>query len=223
MRIDSNTIIAGQPAKVIRDFLYQVKDHSWSTQSISEKLGVSRRKAQQIVRDLEAAGYIQREEMWQGQRWFRTTLNGNQLALASAALPLKRVTAMKKLEEFLTRVQTVNHDPYYLYRVERAVLFGSMLSGQDTVGDIDVAIELRPKRANREEHAAVEEARIAEAGQAGRRFQNIIDKLFWPQHEIRLYLKSRSRAISLHDIDDPILLQCESRTIYEYKSVGRAV
>src|SRR5215471_506371 len=208
MRIDSNTIIAGQPAKVIRDFLYQIKDRSWSIQAVSEKLGVSRRKAQQIVRDLEAAGYIEREEIWQGQRWFRTTLDGNQLALASAAPPLKRANAMKKLEEFLTRVQTVNHDPYYLYRVERVVLFGSILSHQDTVGDIDVAIELQPKRANREEHAAVEKARIAEAEQSGRRFQNIVDKLFWPQHEIRRYLKSRSRAISLHETDDPILLQC---------------
>lgn len=217
MRINPKTTIVGQPAKLIRDFLRQVKDHSWGAESASKRLGVSLPKARRVIRDLVSAGYVQQDDGLKGAQWFQTTLDGNRLALASAAHSLKRVTAERKLAEFMERVKKVNHNSYYLYRVEKVVLFGSMLNRQDRVGDIDIAIKLRPKRANSEEQMTAERVRIAEAIKSGRRFSNVIDEVFWPQHEVGLYLKSRSRAISLHTTDDPILKECESRTIYEYQ------
>ena len=45
---------------------------------------------------------------------------------ASAAKPVTRATAERTLAQFLERVAEVNRNPYYLARVARVVLFGSM-------------------------------------------------------------------------------------------------
>src|SRR5262249_32039910 len=96
----------------------------------------------------------------------------------------------------------------------RVVLFGSMLSTQATVSDIDVAVDLQLKHANPQERLAAIRARIEEAI---RRIENL-DLL---KSEVRWYLKSRSRGLSLHRPDDPVLEQCESRVIYEYRGLEK--
>jgi predicted nucleotidyltransferase len=50
------------------------------------------------------------------------------------------------LQQFLERLDNVNSSPDYVYRVESAVLFGSMPSEAELLGDVDIAIELLPKR-----------------------------------------------------------------------------
>jgi hypothetical protein len=39
------------------------------------------------------------------------------------------------------------------------------------------------------------------AQQQGRTFRNIVDEAYWPEREVRLFLKNRSRAISLVEWD----------------------
>jgi predicted nucleotidyltransferase len=133
-----------------------------------------------------------------------------------AALPLKRATAARKLKELLARVATVNRDPHYLYRVQRVVLFGSMLSTQETVSDIDVAVELQPKHANPEEYLAAIRARVEETIRR-------LDSMSWLRGEIGWSLQSRSRDLSLHSTDGPVLEQCESCVIYEYQGPDHEV
>ena len=110
----------------------------------------------------------------------------------------------------LARVEKFNSDPHYLYRVQRVVLFGSMLSTQANVSDIDVAVELQPKHATPEEYLAAIRARVEVTLRR-------LDGMSWLRGEIRWYLKSRSRGLSLHSTDDPVLEQCESQVIYEYR------
>lgn len=44
-------------------------------------------------------------------------LDNNALALASAAKPILRTTAEKKINEFLERVRDVNRNEYYKYKI----------------------------------------------------------------------------------------------------------
>jgi hypothetical protein len=82
------------------------------------------------------------------------------------------------------------------------------------LNDLDLAIELKPKEQNPEAHRSRCREQRAAAEAAGRRFQNMIDELFWPENRVRLYLKARSPRVSLHDIDEPQLLGAESRAVF---------
>ena len=86
-------------------------------------------------------GYVEAASTKDG-RSYKRSLAGSTLAQASAAQPLQRGTAQRKLAAFLARVRRVNEDDYYLYRVKKVLVFGSYLSAAARINDIDVAIEL---------------------------------------------------------------------------------
>ncbi len=48
----------------------------------------------------------------------------------------------------------------------------------------------------------------------GKKFSSFIDRLEWPEHEVRLFLKSRSRTLSIHSIHDEILNRVEYRVVF---------
>ena len=60
--------------------------------------------------------------------------------------PINREKADRIMQEFLKRVEEVNRDDSYPYRVSKLVLFGSYLNPEQMdLGDIDIAFELEPK------------------------------------------------------------------------------
>jgi hypothetical protein len=65
--------------------------------------------------------------------------NGEAFANASAAKPVFRKTAETLPRQFLERLDIVNSNPDCAYRLESAVLFGSMLSEAERLGDVDIA------------------------------------------------------------------------------------
>ena len=62
---------------------------------------------------------------------------GNALANASAARSISRAEASRQLAEFLERVARVNADDSWLHCVGKVVVFGSYLSNQEQIGDLD--------------------------------------------------------------------------------------
>ncbi len=71
------------------------------------------------------------------------TQTGQTLSSATAAKRVTRATAEKALQQFLRRVEQINTDPYFLAKVTRMVLFGSMLKPEtDRLSDVDLAVEL---------------------------------------------------------------------------------
>lgn len=94
------------------------------------------------------------------------------------------------------------------------ILFGSYLTGAATVNDIDLAVELRPAENDQNLRHQNEQNRIREANQKGRRFNNLVERYAYPRNEVLLFLKSKSRYISLHSADDGILLQTEVKQIF---------
>ena len=52
------------------------------------------------------------------------------------------------------------------------------------------------------------------ARQSGRSFRNILYELYWAEHEVRLFLKNRSRAISLVEWDAKWLAATPHKVIF---------
>ena len=214
MHIDPKSQIAGVPSLRVRELLHRMRRRTWSLEFVVKRLDLSDAQAAELTAELLRLGYI--EPTSSDTNHYRRTLAGSAFSQASAARPLTRKTARLKLDEFLERVHEVNRDDRLAYRVRRVVIFGSYLTKQERINDIDVAVELEKRYAG-DEGEAVCEARVREAEEAGRQFDSYMDTLYWPRDEVLLRLKARSRAISLHDIrmEESFLRQTETRVVFE--------
>ena len=98
-----------------------------------------------MLRALGSAGLIEVA----GRGAWCITQAGQSFSIATAAKPITRATAEIALRHFLDRVEHVNTDPYFLGKVTRLVLFGSMLKPDvERLSDVDLAVELTSKEAD---------------------------------------------------------------------------
>lgn len=216
MRISSSDMVVGYPILLIRKLLVACRARDLVVSGVERILQVDATEARRVLAALEQEGYIKLYQAFLPREQWHTTRKGNTLAGASAARPANRAKAEQRLAEFLERVDRINADDAYVYRVTKVALFGSMLSESPTVGDIDVAIELTP-RYDAEAMEERREQRVDAAIAAGRSFPNWVDSLVWPQQEVLLLLKNRSHLISLHEFHQLKKLKTPYRMLVDAK------
>ena len=129
--------------------------------------------------------------------------------------PVSRQSAEQTMSEFLDRVGKVNSNDYFLYRVQKAVVFGSFLSDAPFIGDLDIAVDLCPRENDPRKHSELIQARANEAVICGRGFSNFVEAFQFAEQEVIMFLKSRSRILQLTRCDDGVLNIAESRVIFE--------
>jgi predicted nucleotidyltransferase len=200
MRIDSKDTILGVPILMIRTLLRRSMSYGGA---ISERLArrtlkLGPERTREILDELVRQGCYEAGENDLGEPYWENTLKGNTLAMATAARPVTRAKADQIFAAFMLRVQQVNEDPYYLFKVTRVVLFGSYIQDTETVNDIDIAIELAPKITNPKQREKLYAKRRRESK---RNFSTQVAYLGWPMQEVWLFLKSRSHVLSLHDFN----------------------
>ena len=205
MHIDKSDCILNIPIIKVRDFLRRNKMYEWTVTSVADEIHISIFDATSLVNELEKQGYIETTEMRHGEQSWRNTIKGNALSQASAAKPVSRKTAERLLREFLGRVDNVNNDSQFLYKVNKVVLFGSYLTNEDKLNDIDLAVELKFKEQNLERRKELIHERINEARKNGKIFRSFLEEICWPEIEVRKFLKSGSRTLSIHPIEDSSL------------------
>ena len=124
MRIDPEGTIAGKPALLVRDCLRTLGARiSWDLTALESAASLQPGTGKPLLRALSAAGLVKSL----GRGWWEITQEGQRLSSATAAKPVTRATAEKALRDFLARVELVNRDARFLGRVNRVVLFGSLL------------------------------------------------------------------------------------------------
>ncbi len=188
-----------------REFLLQSAElPCWNRDDVADVLGVDAATAEQAIAAFEMSGYIERAP---GRRHaWRNTAAGNSMAGVPRSAPVKRETAQKNLDALVGRIAEVNRDPRFIYRVDRAVLFGPFLNANaGTVKNVDVAIELSPKEKDVARLEQALERHAADAENRGKRFKSYADRRNWGANEVREFLKSRTRSIALYDLADWVL------------------
>jgi hypothetical protein len=199
MRVDPREIIAGIPALQVRRLL-RMLHNSWRTTSVQAILGIGRDRARLLVGELSRRGLIQKHRVGKGWYWGKT-LSGGAFASATAAPAMSRAKAEVLLGKFLDRVGEVNSNPEYLYGVERVDVFGSYLTESELLNDLDVAIAIRQKLDDADAHRVACDAQSRAAEASGRRFDWLTFDA-WPEEKVLLYLKSRSRGLSVHFVSE---------------------
>ena len=129
MRIDTNGKIGGSPALAVRKMLRYLRGwDQWKVADLETVAALAPGTGDALVKALRTEGLIEAV----GKGVWAVTQAGRTFSAATAAKPVKRATAEKALAEFLERVTQINEDPYFLAKVTRVVLFGSMLKPRGT-------------------------------------------------------------------------------------------
>lgn len=160
MQINKDDLIAGYSVLEIRKIMKKARDLKWNSDLVEELLDITPTKAKRLLKELQVQNYIEKVEIKGDIQYWKNTLKGNQLALASASQPIKRQTAGKLLEDFIRRIYELNSSTHYLYYVRRALLFGSYLTDKERLGDIDIIVEIEPKYSVRKEQMKAEREKI---------------------------------------------------------------
>lgn len=203
MRITADQSIAGYSAIAVRNFLWDHECFRMTVEDAQASLSLNSQDAAEFLSKLVDLGLIEESEKRNGYTFFDLTNCGMRLAHASAAKPIHRKTANRLLNEFVERLHTVNATSEYLFQVNEAVLFGSMLSDVDRLGDVDVAIDLQPKVCYLSAEFNVwsmERRDVAKT--SGRSFHTNASWALWPRNEVYQQLKANSHSLSIHGMDE---------------------
>ena len=196
MRIALSQKIAGYPAGQIRQLMRETVGRTITLRYVCEILRCSDSDAIAVVNHLQEEGFV---ESVQGH--LEPSIRGSALAMATAASPLRRETAERLIADVTERALSVNRDDTWAYRIGRLVVFGSFLRGAERPNDVDVACDLVPRWTG-ERQLEQEQIRRASRGEP---FRNISQWAAWPRLEVIRYLKSRSRGLSIQELQDWIL------------------
>jgi hypothetical protein len=201
MRIAKDELVAGYPALTVRTFLRRYRSFPISAPAAAQELDTDEHQAGKFLSGLKTLGLIEpaAAPLPDNQAAYEITIKGNAFANASASKPIRRSTAELALRQFMDRLDRLNSSRDYVYRVASVVLFGSMLSPVEYLGDVDIAIELEPRIREDAEFRSRCEARRLLATRRGRHFSSMIDSVLWPRTEIFRALRARARALSLHE------------------------
>ena len=111
----------------VRRVLRQLRGRlPWGLNELESAASVEAGEGRALTKALLAESLIERA----GRERWQVTQAGRTLAASTAAKRVTRATAEDALQQFLDRVERVNKDPYFLGRVTKVVLFGSMLKAE---------------------------------------------------------------------------------------------
>jgi predicted nucleotidyltransferase len=128
--------------------------------------------------------------------WYSVTNAGWSIVRATAAPRITKNTAETALREFMKRVHLVNESPSYLYSVKKVAVFGSILDQQETLGDVDVAVDLESRIPFDKKGKWIDTFQ-QHAWDSKRSFSTFDAEVDWPRQEVILVLKSRKRSLSI--------------------------
>lgn len=106
-----------------------------------------------------------------------------------------RKTAKMVLKNIKKRIQEVNQNDEFIYKVNKAVLFGSYInSTKEKIGDLDIAlyVELKNKVISEEEQN-FKRARNSSS------YVPFILRFIYGKEEVFKYIKNRKQILELHD------------------------
>src|SRR5215472_15357550 len=167
MRIDPKGTIRGYSTLLVRQTLRRLRGFVWGEEALERAAKLPPGSGRALARALEAEGLIEASRQ---DRW-TVTQAGDTLSVATSARPVSRQTAEKALAQFLERVARVNEDPYFLARVTRVALYGSMLRPEvKRLSDVDLAVQLVGKEIDFDRRQAANAERVEELAILGRRF-----------------------------------------------------
>ena len=143
MHLNPDSLLFGQPAQLVRDFLREaIGMRVFETEVLREWLEVSPDDAPVIVTEMLTDGYIVQEYLRDSVQWYSLTVKGTQLAMVSMSQPISRELAEQLLANLLVRAADSAWQRPFVLQVTKVALFGDLLGEDDMISDVDLAVEV---------------------------------------------------------------------------------
>ena len=106
-----------------------------------------------------------------------------------------RETAKVVLKNVIQKIQEANANEEFIYRVKKAVLFGSYInSDKEKIGDLDIAIYLELKDKSKPEYE-----QNFQRARTSLNYVPFILRFIYGKEEVFKYIKNKKRILELHD------------------------
>lgn len=197
MRIDAKETIGPFPKLLVRKALRRLRSRlQFGLADLEAAASLEPGDGRVLLGALRSEGLVKEA----GRDVWTITQAGQTFSSATAARRVLRVTAEEALQQFLERVQRVNSDTYFLAKVTKVVLFGSMLKPEvKRLSDVDLAVELAPKEVKVDRARSKNYRRVEDLASRGHRFPNFLEREMCWHREVFRFLKGHSRVIALAD------------------------
>ncbi len=202
MKLSTSEKIAGQPAKVVRDFARVSGGDIWNAERIAEHFGVDDGVGQ--LRRLVRAKILERDkhytDMTEGGPWYKSGPEAGRLACATFTKPITRARADELLQGVIARAKEINkRAPFDFGHVVREIrVFGSYTDETcESLGDVEIAVDIprHPALSDQEYDGLAYE-------KSDGRSLDFFSRLAMNQNDTLRFLKNRHPHISLHSLDD---------------------
>lgn len=118
-------------------------DLTWTVNTITETLKISRAEAEKVLPILDLQGCIKQT----GKREWMTTINGE--AVSGSKVPhFSSQRVSKALSDLEDRIQAANKEHDFPFRITEAVAFGDFLHSKPLAQAADVGIRLTPRHSS---------------------------------------------------------------------------
>lgn len=147
MKVDLAQKIGGLTLGDVRALFRKLNRNEMTFAMIGDGLCVigrplSRQAQRKLIDALIGAGYLKVNGEHDGQTVFQVTGLAFRLAASPTTNRFDRRTADRLVAELLDRVRTLNADAHNPVCAARVRAFGSYITEEDTLGDIDLVVEL---------------------------------------------------------------------------------
>ena len=147
MKLDSNDLICGIKAKLIRDFFAkheQIQDPKGPYATDFTVLGLSTKKDIRLfIEKLENEGYYAKKTTPNKDIYWGRENKALGITNVKFIKRISRAKADKILNDLMERIKELKEDSYYISYVTEARVFGSYLDDKaEDLGDIDIQIDL---------------------------------------------------------------------------------
>lgn len=216
MKVDLAQKIGGLTLGDVRALFRKLNRNEMTFAMIGDGLCVigrplSRQAQRKLIDALIGAGYLKVNGEHDGQTVFQVTGLAFRLAASPTTNRFDRRTADRLVAELLDRVRTLNADAHNPVCAARVRAFGSYITEEDTLGDIDLVVELTTR------YGANLGDELAHAKQFGPPARGLVGLAAACKNGALLKLRARQTRLSFHDADELSALGCPYKTLFQAK------
>ena len=200
MKLNSNDLICGIKAKLIRDFFAkneQIRDkrsNGYATDFTA--LGLSTQKDIRLfIEKLENEGYYAKKTTHYKDIYWGRENKALSITNVKFIKRISRAKANKILSSLMERIKELKEDTYYISYVTEARVFGSYLDDKaEDLGDIDIQIDLGLKPG----YTHAQSDKIGWERSEHKNLNFIMHICYANETEPKLFLKNRNRYLSFN-------------------------
>ena len=215
MKLNSNDLICGVKAKIIRDFFTkheQIQDPNSPHATNFTMLGLHTQKDTRLfIEKLENEGYYAKKTTHNKDIYWERENKALGITNVKFIKRITRAKADKILSDFIERIKQLKEDPYYISHVTEARVFGSYLDDQaGDLGDIDLQIDLSLKPGYTHEQAN----EIGWKRGGHKNLNYLMHICYASETEPKRFLKNRNRYLSFN---------CDPKETHKHKIIYRGL